>query len=263
MALSWGAKRQMFYFGIVFLAVVIAILILIWPMLNREPTCFDGKMNGAESGLDCGGGCAKVCTPEALQLVTLWARAFKVVDGKYNLMAYVENQNRESGIPLMSYEFKVYDENNIFIGRQSGSTFVTSNDRTAIFEAGIETGNRVPERVSFEFTSVPTWIKINRDQKNALAVSADDKVLSNPLSTPKLEAYIVNKTLNEIKDLDVFAVLYDEAGNVITVSKTLIELLPKNDKVPVVFTWPEPLSARPTRIDIFPQVNVFELNIVK
>lgn len=263
MALSWGAKRQLFYFGIVFLAVVIGVLIVLWPMLNREPTCFDGSMNGAESGVDCGGTCAKVCTPEALQLVTLWARAFKVVDGKYNLMAYIENQNRESGVPLMSYEFKVYDENNIFIGRKSGTTFVTSNDRTAVFAPGIDVGNRIPGRVSFEWTSAPTWIKIDRDQKNALAVSSDDKVLSNPLSTPKLEADIVNKTLNEIKDLDVFAILYDEEGNVITVSKTLVELLPKNDRVPVVFTWPEPLSARPARIDIFPQVNVFELTIVK
>ena len=182
MSLSWGAKRQFFYFGIVFVAILIAILIIIWPMLNREPTCFDGKMNGAESGIDCGGGCAKVCTSEALQLVTLWARAFKVTDGKYNLMAYVENQNRESGIPLMSYEFKVYDEDNIFIGRKSGTTFVTSNDRTAVFEAGIDTGNRIPGRVSFEWTSAPTWIKIDRDQKNALAVSADDKILSHPLS---------------------------------------------------------------------------------
>lgn len=261
MSLSWGAKKQVLYFGIIFIAILIAIFIMILPYLNKEPTCFDQKQNGTESGIDCGGNCQKVCTPEALQLVTLWSRGFKVTDGKYNLMAYIENQNRESGIPVINYEFKVYDDHNIFIGRESGTTFITSNDRTAIFEPGIETGNRVPKRVSFEFTSAPTWIKINREQKNALAVSAEDKVLTNPLNSPKLEAFIVNKTINEIKNLDVYAVLYDEEDNVITVSKTLIDILPKNNKVPVVFTWPEPLSARPTRIDIFPQINVFELEL--
>ncbi len=263
MSLSWGAKRKILYFAIVFIAIVIGILIMLWPSLDKEPTCFDGKMNGAESGIDCGGACAKVCTPEALQLVTLWARAFKVEDGTYNLMAYVENQNRESGVPMMAYEFKVYDDKNIFIGRTSGTTFVTSNDRTAVFAPSFDAGNRIPGRVTFEWTSAPTWIKVDRNQKNALAVSADKKTISNMLGAPKLEAVIVNNTLNELKDLDVYAILYDESGNVITVSKTLIERLEKTGTAPVVFTWPEPLVARPARIDIFPQINIFELSFAE
>lgn len=263
MSLSWSTRRKLFYSSIIFGAIAVALVILIYPYFNREPTCFDGKINGTESGIDCGGGCLKVCTAEALQLVTLWSRPFEVLPGKYNIMAYVENQNRESGIPAINYEFKLYDKDNIFIGRTSGTTFITSNDRTAIFAAGIETGNRIPERVTFAFTSVPTWIKINREQKNSLAVSSEDQVLSNPLESPKLEAQIVNKTLLEMKNLDVYAILYDENDNVMTVSKTLIDILPKNAKAPVVFTWPKPFAERPTRIDIFPQVNVFELNAAR
>lgn len=261
MSLSWGAKRQLGYLSIIILFIGIAGTILIWPYFNKEPTCFDGEKNGDESGLDCGGSCQKVCTAEALQLVTLWSRAFEVTPGKYNVMAYIENQNRESGIASMNYEFKMYDDNNIFIGRQTGATFITSNDRTAIFEPGIYAGNRVPKRVSFAFTSAPQWVKINREQKNALAVSSTDMVLSNPLSTPKLEANISNKTLNDLKNLDVYAILYDAEDNVMTASKTLIDYLPKNSKYGVVFTWPHPLPERPTRIDIFPQINVFELNL--
>lgn len=262
MALSWGAKRQVFYLSIIIGAILIALTILIWPYFNREPTCFDGKQNGDESGIDCGGSCQKVCTQEALGLVTLWSRAFEVTPGKYNLMAYIENQNRESGVPLITYEFRVYDDKNIFINRTQGSTFITSNDRTAIFAAGVDTGNRKIGRVAFEFTSFPTWIKVNRAQRNALAVSAEDKTLIDPLTRPKLEAEIVNKTLNELKDLDVYAILYDDEDNVMTVSKTLIDVLPKNGKAPVVFTWPHPLVKQPTRIDIFPQINIFELGSI-
>ncbi len=242
--------------------MLIALVILIYPHFNKPPTCFDGKQNGDESGLDCGGSCQKVCTSQALQLITLWARAFEVTPGKYNVMAYVENQNRESGIPVINYEFKLYDADNIFIARQSGSTFITSNDRTAIFEAGVLTGNRVPARVSFEWKSVPAWQKVTRAQKNALALSAEDKVLSNPLGSPKLEATIVNKTLNDLRALDVYAILYDDTGNVITASKTLIDTLSKESSSDVVFTWPEPLPVRPARIDVFPQVNVFGLSLI-
>jgi hypothetical protein len=263
MAFSWATKRKIFYFLILFIAIIIALFILIWPSLNKAPTCVDNKQNGDESGIDCGGSCQKVCTPEALQLVTLWARAFEVVPGKYNVMAYVENQNRESGVPIINYEFKLYDDNNIFIGRRDGSTFITSNDRTAIFEPGIDTGSRIPARVSFEFTTLPTWIKVDRNQRDSLAVGAEDKVLSNPFSKPKLEANIVNKTLNKLKNVDVYAVLYDESGNVMAVSKTLIDTLDKTSKAGVVFTWPNPLPKQPTVIDIFPQINIFSLSTEK
>lgn len=263
MALSWGARKQIFYLSIIVIAVLIGLAILIYPYLNKEPTCFDGAKNGDESGIDCGGSCQKVCTAEALQLVTLWSRAFEVTPGKYNMMAYIENQNRESGIRSINYEFKMYDDENIFIGRKTGSAFITSNDRTAIFEPGIIAGNRVPARVSFAFTSAPQWVKINRDQRNALAVSSTDMVLSNPLEAPKLEAKIVNKTLNDLKNLDVYAILYDANDNVMTASKTLIDYLPKNSEYGVVFTWPHPLKERPTRIDIFPQINVFELEALR
>lgn len=259
MALGWGTKRKLKYFLIVFGIFLIGAVIFLWPYFNRPPTCFDGKQNGDESGIDCGGSCAKVCTAEALRLVTLWSRAFEVVPGKYNLMAYIENQNREAGIRKIYYEFRAYDEDNIFLARREGSTFISSNDRTAIFEAGIDTGSRVPERVDFKFTTSPVWSKVTREQKNSLAVSVEDKVLTNPFDRPKLEADVVNRTINRIKNLDVYAILYDENDNVVNVSKTFIEDLPKNGKAPVVFTWPRPFEDQPARIDIFPQVNIFDL----
>jgi hypothetical protein len=261
MSLSWGARKQIFYFAILAGAIIVAAVIVLYPHFNKEPTCFDGKMNGDEAGLDCGGACLKVCTAQAIPLVTLWARAFEVTPGKYNLLAYIENQNRESGVSAINYEFKVYDDNNIFIARASGTTFITPNDRTAIFAPGIQTGNRVPKRVSFNFTSVPTWQKVDRNQRNALTLSAENKKFTNLLSSPKLEAEISNKTLTEFKNVDVYVILYDEDDNVMNVSKTLIDILPKNGKAPVVFTWPYAFQKEPTRIDIFPQVDIFSTRI--
>jgi hypothetical protein len=259
MSLTWSSKRKLTYFSIVMVFFIVGMTILLWPYFNREPTCFDGKQNGDETGIDCGGSCLLVCTAENYRLVTLWARAFPVTGGNYNLMAYVENQNRESGISRISYEFRAYDENNIFLGRRDGTTFITSNDRTAIFEPGLVAGNRIPSRVDFTFTSVPVWIRVNREQRNALSVSVEDKVVLNVFTSPKVTANVVNNTLIDMKNVDVVAILYDELDNVINVSKTFIPTLSKNSKAPVVFTWPESLSKNPSRVDIFPQVNIFEL----
>lgn len=261
MSLAWSSKRKLTYLGVTLVILIAGATILIWPYFNKEPTCFDRKQNGDESGVDCGGSCLLTCSAEAYRLVPLWARAFPVSGGNYNLMAYVENQNREAGIAKISYEFRVYDEDNIFLGRREGSTFITSNDRTAVFEGGLDAGNRIPSRVDFTFTSVPVWIKVNREQRNALAVAVEDKVLSNPLESPKITANVVNKTLINIENLDIFVILYDEEDNVINVSKTFVKDLPKNSKYPIVFTWPESLEKNPVRVDIFPQVNIFDLGI--
>lgn len=259
MSLSWSSKRKLTYFSIVFFLLAFAGIIFLWPYFNREPTCFDRKQNGDETGIDCGGSCVLSCTAENYQLVTLWARAFPITGGNYNLMAYIENQNRESGVARINYEFRVYDEDNIFLGRRDGFTFITSNDRTAVFEPALVAGNRTPSRVDFTFTSVPVWLRVNRQQRNALSVSVEDKVVSNVFTSPKITANVVNNTLISMKNLDVVVILYDELENVINVSKTFITDLPKNSRVPVVFTWPEPLSKNPSRVDIFPQVNIFEL----
>jgi len=259
MSLTWSSKRKLNYFLVVFGLCLVGAFILIWPYFNREPTCFDRKQNGGESGVDCGGSCLLSCRAENYSLVTLWSRAFPVDDGNYNMMAYIENQNRESGVARINYEFRAYDEENIFLGRKEGSTFITSNDRTAIFEPALLAGNRIPARVDFNFTSAPVWLKINREQRNALSVSVQDKVISSVFENPKISANIVNETLINMKDVDVIAILYDEEDNVINVSKTFVPDLPKNSKIPIVFTWPESLGKNPTRIDIFPQVNIFEL----
>lgn len=259
MSLTWSSKRKLTYFGFVFIILIGAAVIFLWPYFNQDPTCFDRKQNGDETGVDCGGSCLLVCTAENYRLVTLWSRAFPVTGGDYNLMAYVENQNRDSGIVKINYEFRVYDENNIFLARRDGSTFITSNDRTAIFEPGIQAGNRIPSRVDFTFTSVPVWVRVNREQRNALSVSVEDKVVSDIFTTPKVSANVVNGTLIDMKNIDVVAILYDELDNVINVSKTFIPTLPKNSRSPVVFTWPRSFDKNPVRVDIFPQVNIFEL----
>lgn len=257
MALSWSGKRQVLYFLLVLGVIFAFLLIILWPQLNKEPTCFDGKQNGDEFGIDCGGSCQKVCTESALNLVTLWTRHLEVTPGKYNLMAMIQNQNREAGIPEIAYTFEVYDENNIYIGKIDGTTFINSNDQIVIFEPGFDAGTRTPFYVLFKFTTFPSWINVPRSERNALALSTEDKVLTDPFDSPKLTAVVSNNTLKEMKDLDVFAVLYDDEGNVLNASKTFIERLEKNAKSNVVFTWPNPLPVRPARIDILPQPNVF------
>jgi len=127
--MSWASRRQFKYFSGVVLFMALIIFLILIPVIFRKPTCSDNRQNGAEMGVDCGGSCSLMCDEEILAPVVLWSRAFHVVGNNYNLVAYAENRNKDSGVIKANYEFRIYDANNKLLGRREGSTFIpqTSN----------------------------------------------------------------------------------------------------------------------------------------
>ena len=83
-----------------------------------KPTCFDGKQNQDESGVDCGGVCEKVCSFQAVKPNIIWSRSFKVSEGIYNAIAYIENPNIRAEAFAVPYVFKIFDERNILISEK-------------------------------------------------------------------------------------------------------------------------------------------------
>jgi len=259
MALSWGAKRQLGYFSIV--AAVALILIyryFISPALNAGPTCFDGRQNSDERGVDCGGSCAKLCSFQANTLLVEWARVLPVTGSITNAVAYVQNQNPGSAIRKIAYEFKVYDEEGIFITARAGSSFVGPAGKFAIFEPSVNVGNRAPAKTLFRFTEAPVWEKIDK-RWETFPISVKDKKLSGENSSPKLEAIAENNSIYDMPNMAFVALLYDKDGNAVAGSRTYIDELQKNSKAQIFFTWPEPLKDEVSDIDIFPDINPFSL----
>jgi hypothetical protein len=81
---TWARKRQFFFLVILILVVITLGLLLILPKLQKDPTCFDGRKNGEEEGIDCGGSCALACISGIEDVGVIWSRAFKILPGRYN-----------------------------------------------------------------------------------------------------------------------------------------------------------------------------------
>jgi len=177
------------------------------------------------------------------------------------MVALVENQNTEAAISSISYEFKLYDENNIFVTRRTGKTYILPNNQTAIFEAGLETGDRVVVRSEFSFTETPLWLQTPKFNKGSVSVSSSEIVMKDSFTNPRLTATIRNNGRFSLHNFDVVAILYNEDNNAIAVSATFIEELNETEEYNVFFTWQDPFREEPVRIEILPQVNVFGLNV--
>lgn len=232
-----------------------------YPSLNKPPTCMDNIQNGDETGVDCGGSCVIACLSEAQNLSVLWTRAFKVIPGRYNAVAYFVNHNKSLAIQKINYRFRFADERNIYIGKREGSTFVLPSGNFAVFEPGIDVGNYVPVYVTFEFTETPIWLQVSQAKIDQLKVSISNIAITDEATSPRLSAIVKNNSLFTIPNVNVIVILYDAMQNAISASRTYIDELAPLQGKGVNFTWPEPFPSTVVSKEIIPMYDFFSVKL--
>ena len=259
--IAWSTKRQLFYVVIVLAFIGISVLVISYPSLNKAPSCVDNKQNGTETGVDCGGTCAKACTSQVDQLSVLWARSFKVITGRYNAVAYVVNHNKSTGVQAITYRFRFADAKNVYIGKRDGTTFIPPGGNFAIFEPAIDIGNSIPVYTTFEFTQAPLWLQVPQDKIDQLKILVSNIQLTGEDASPKLSATIKNTSLFTIPNMGVVAILYDATGNALSASRTFLNQLAPLASSDINFTWPETFSLPVVAKEIIPMYDIFSVKL--
>lgn len=257
--MSWASRRQFIYLMIVFFTIGLILFVMFYNVIFQAPSCVDKKQNGGEFGVDCGGPCAMYCKNQVSDPVVLWSRAFPVVGSSYNLLAYVENQNKRGAVAQADYEFRVYDTNNQLIGIRKGTTFIPPNQRFAIFESRFDAGATTPRSVTFSFTGNLVWI-VKDPVLTTLPLRVDRVLLGEDTQAPSLTARISNESIYDLPEFDVITILYDSNRNAIAVSKTHKDGLASNTSDVLLFTWPNAFSDTPVVKDVIPMINPFTVS---
>ena len=255
--MTWALRRQILYLGGLFLVFAGIGFWIGHPYLKVEPTCFDFRQNGDETGVDCGGSCQRACVFEVDRLSIVWNRIFEVDGGRYNAIAYIENQNKTEAVARVRYRFRFADENNIYIGSREGETAIPPAGKFAIFEPAIDLGHSVPVYVNFEFLETPHWIKVDNDRLESLKFSISEINLRDTDTKPRMSAVVRNNSLYTIPDLNLVAILYDDKGNTVSVSNTAVDFFRGEESRLVNYTWAKPFSSEVVVKEIIPMYNVF------
>ena len=259
--MTWGLKRQIFYVFIVIAFLGVFGYLIARPYLNKPPTCADGKQNGTELGVDCGGGCLRACYFQTDEISILWSRAFRVVPGRYNAVAYLENHNANTAVEKIKYRFRFADKDNLYIGKREGETTIPPAGKFAVFEPAIGIGNSIPVYTTFEFTEVPKWSQVSEEKVKQLRILVSDILLENPDTSPALSARIKNDSLFTIPEVNVIAILYDKSGNALSASRAYLGRLSGEEERNVSFTWPEPIGGEVIAKEVIPIWNIFQAKL--
>lgn len=248
---QWSRTRKKIILSIILFVLLILVGLPIFLLTYTEPGCADGKQNGDETGVDCGGSCQRLCAPESLPLLVKGdPRILTVATSTYEVVALLQNPNSDAGIARARYVFKLFSAGAVVpVKSIEGTAYIPPGTSLAIFEGPfvIEEGS-VPTRATLEWEeSALVWDKSIAPSPQ---IEIRSKTLTRADSAPRLEVVLVNPTLGSMKNLDLTAVLYDESGSVFSASLTFIELLEPGQTAQALFTWPGPLPQEPVEIEI-------------
>ena len=246
---SWAQRRKLIYSSGVIIFSLLVIGLPLFFYLYKAPTCSDGIKNGYEKGVDCGGSCQKLCLDSFLAPQVAWTRLQNVAPGLYNIAAYIVNPNAKAVALSVPYHVIVYDAQGVEITEYTGTVTLPPQRNTLAFRGAVSMGKRIPTKALFEFTGVPQWQTVT-DPLSALSLS--DKKYSDDDSGASLSVTLNNAGINDLKNLDVYAVLYDKDDNAIGFSKTNIDVIPSYGSEVAPFTWPTTFGGKVISIEILP-----------
>lgn len=239
--MEWSQKRKILYAITFAITVILLSAYPAYQIFHKAPTCFDQKQNGTETGVDCGGGCARACTADVKPPRAIWAKAFPINGQTYDIGAYVENANANAGVKSARYTIRVLDANGAVLALRKGVTELAPASRALLFETGVVFSG-APDRVEIAFDS-EDLAKWNKATTAPSPVVTKNQSLKNADTKPRFDATLVNTDpVNDVQNLTLGAIIYDALRQPVAISKTYVDGIPKGGEQDIFFTWPSRIT---------------------
>ncbi|MEI6352467.1 MAG: hypothetical protein WCO35_00840 [Candidatus Nomurabacteria bacterium] len=259
MNLSWRQKRKNIFILLILVLVLSYSSFKIYPYFNVAPTCSDGKQNGDELGVDCGGSCQLVCPTQVVAFNVRSVLAVKSDKNLYDLVAMIENKNSDKDTidGNIDYVFSVYDKAGSIIKTISGSTTIPIGQTFPLIvqNVSIDFGNSGNDLsyVSLKILDDKSWQK--KDNYSVFAnnffKTVDTNFDQNKNNISQLTVTLQNLTTADFKYVPVRVVIYDQKNNLIGLNETIMnESKPKSSQN-LIFTWRNPLPVSNPKINVY------------
>ncbi len=223
------------------------------------PSCFDGVQNQDETAPDCGGAICKSC--EVIKDLTLFdVQAIPTKDGFVDLFAELANSNLDYGVPVFTYTFQMYDNDNKLLGEKSGTTFILPNSTKYIAAQAVPIKvNPAHVKLTFGkplFQEVKNYIKPRLTALNLTFDTSDSGFL-------RARGSLSNQTNFNFDKVYLLLVLRDDAHRLIALNGQEASSLLSNEKRFFELNWAYRTPFF-TNQDVQIDTNIFDdANIIK
>lgn len=243
-----------------YLVLISVIAIVIYLIKRPAETCFDKKLNQDEKGIDCGGPCSPCQNTTNFQAkdITVGEIAFTLGgNNTYDVVAQLINPNDATGAKTFNYVFTLKDSNGLIIAKSEGISYILPADTKYVAELNIKTDNNaIPVSANIEISAV-RWEKLPNIDKPEIGVY--NKKFGPALNGDGSEAEgtLRNESYYDVEQIDAVIILRDEEKKIIGISTTQRNSVRSREDQFFRVIWPYSLGGNVARMDVYPQVNIF------
>lgn len=234
--------------------------------LKSDPTCFDGKQNQDETGLDCGGSCTKQCVVkvEAKDLVIKETAFVPVGDGSYDVLAQVYNPNDVAGASSFTYTLSLRDASGQILSRQSGTSFILPQETKYLLEFHLA-ATTVPSQAVVEFSGIVWEHFEGYTEKPRISVVRQSYArITSGAGYGAATGLVINESPYDFRSLAVKVVLRDALGKPVALNMTTMQTMKSKEQRDFRLVWPTAFPGEVTSYEMLVDADVYHTaNFIK
>lgn len=233
------------------LAIIVGgIYLLVRPKL---PTCSDGIQNQEEAGVDCGEPCSPCSWQLRKDLEVIFAEAIKTKDNYVDLVAKINNTNKDFGVSPFSYIFNLYDVNNNLIFSKEGGSYILPQETKYIIEQKILANSEI-YNTELKIADV-TWQEPINYQTPELLIR--NPVFEKLTDLNRVSATLENKSNYNFDKVDVSAILFGKESKILAVGKIELRTILSKESRYFEVSWFFPIEGQVEKVDVSAETNIF------
>lgn len=251
--MTWASNRQyLIIFSIV--AIVIALVaVTTISIVYKTPTCTDGKQNGEETGIDCGGACTYLCLAEVERPVVRFVRAFSPQPNRFDVIAYIDNRNPSAAAREVEATIEVYSQSRELLTTETISFDIPAGATVPVFVPEVYRGEAEVGQVFIVFND--SSLQFYTPQEQHIVPTVASLEIENT-DTPRVRATLENTSAFTLYGVKPIATVFDIEGNALAASQTYIAQIGAYGKTNAFFTWNAPFVGTPARVEVLPVLPV-------
>jgi len=254
------ARRKRTIIVAIFLAIFLLFIFLLYLWLKPAPSCFDGKQNQNELGVDCGGMCAQKCNKITAQLLTVEDSGFveSGVAGKIDLYGRVSNPNNVFGSSEFQYEFTVKDNVGNVVATKKGTGYLLPAENKYVIENNVEIGG-VPSTVEFRIVS-EKWVEFTDyfERPQIKIVNKQYSQINSGVGFSEATGLLKNESPFNFNTIKIKVILKDSKGSIIAVNSTEMNTVKLSENRDFKVIWFNRFPGEVMNVEVQAEVNVFE-----
>lgn len=239
-----------------FILLVIIVLFVLW--VTPGASCTNGKKDGAETGVDCGGVCGE-CPEKVVAQDILFQKTAFVSDGqgKYDIAVWLENPNDLFGAKTVSGSFSLIGSGGKILKDIPATSFLLPKEQKYILKQGVESSEPI-ESVSWK-TGTVNWMKMNRITDLRLSVT-DRKYeeISSGIGFSKVTGLLRNDSLYDWNNVGVTVLLFDGSGNLLATHGTSRQTFRSGEKWDFQLIFPERFPGNVQSLSVQAETDVYD-----